>query len=197
MAEAGLLSGDERSHSQSSRRPEKASQHRHARLQELQQHQDESLRLEEQRARGRAGDLPILPRRRLAEELDQRAEDEQRWRDSEDSQGSQGSGSIGEDLDDPNRRLHERQTRLEDLRTRRRVSDAKAEAAIEDELRTHPLREHIDRRDAESSGRSSSTERWHGSSGDEAQRLHRPTFRATRSIGKRVFHPRRGVGTDW
>lgn len=195
LAEAGLLSGDERSHS--TYRPATASQRRHARLKELQQHQTESLRIEEQRARGRAADLPILQRRRLANELDQRAKDEQRWHEFEDSQCSQGSSSSGEELGDPRRRLHEKQTRLEDLRTRRRLSDSKAEEAIVKELRTHPLREHIDRRNPETHGRSSSTERSHGSSGDEAERLHRPTSRSTRSIGKRVFHPRRGVGTDW
>ncbi|KAJ8293939.1 hypothetical protein OF846_003190 [Rhodotorula toruloides] len=196
MAEAGLLSEDERSHSTS--RPEGRSRDRHARLERLSRQHDESLRLEEKRARGGAGQLPILARRRLATELDHRAaKDDQQWRDFEASQSSQGSGSSGDEASESRRRLQDKRRRLEDLRTSRRRSDGRAEAAIDEELRTHPLREHIDRRKAEPSGRTSSTEREHRSSGSSEDHLRRPSQRSTRSIGKRVFHPRRGVGTDW
>lgn len=198
MAEAGLLSGTERSHSAS--RPQERSRDRHARLKQLDKHYNESLQLEQKRARGGAGQLPILARRRLATDLDHRAAEEERhWHDSEVSQSPQSSGSSGDELGEARRRLEEKRKRLGDMRTSRRHSDAMVEAAIDKELRTHPLREHIDRRKAESSGRASSTERRHESSGssDEAEHLRRPSQRSTRSIGKRVFHPRRGVGTDW
>ncbi|GAA6053366.1 hypothetical protein NBRC10513_007236 [Rhodotorula toruloides] len=198
MAEAGLLSGTERSHSAS--RPQERSRDRHARLKQLDKHYNESLQLEQKRARGGAGQLPILARRWLATDLDHRAAEEERhWHDSEVSQSPQSSGSSGDELGEARRRLEEKRKRLGDMRTSRRHSDAMVEAAIDKELRTHPLREHIDRRKAESSGRASSTERRHESSGssDEAEHLRRPSQRSTRSIGKRVFHPRRGVGTDW
>ncbi|BGP33484.1 Putative vacuolar membrane transporter for cationic amino acids [Rhodotorula toruloides] len=198
MAEAGLLSGDERSHSTS--RPEERSRDRRARLEQLDKHHAESLRLESKRARGGAGQLPILARRRLAADLDRRAIEEDKHRhDFGESGSSHGSGSSGDEVGESRGRLRDKRRRLEDLRTSRRRSDARAEAAIDEELRTHPLHEHIDRRKAESSGRASSTEHEHKSSGssDEAEHLRRPSQRSTRSIGKRVFHPRRGVGTDW
>ncbi|GEM08659.1 hypothetical protein Rt10032_c06g2676 [Rhodotorula toruloides] len=206
MAEAGLLAGDERSHPMS--RPERHPRDRHAQAVELERHHDESLRLEGKRARGRAGQLPILARRRLASHLDRRAtEEEQHWHDFEDSQSAQGSNPSGEELNETRRRLEDKRRRLKDLRTSRRKSDAQAETAFAEDLRTHPLREHIDRRKARSSGRSSSAERQHGPSGssdeggssDEAEELYRHSTRstrATRSIDKRAFHPRRGVGTE-